>query len=344
MIKTSEYCALGHPDRTCDFLASYILDRCLERNPFARVGLEVQLKDAFCTVSGEISTNRPFAADEIAGFCREAVNRIGYTRDYRAKFGEGNCIVGDELDVTVHLSRQSGDIAQGVNADGWGDQGIFWGMAEDAPEHGNMPLDYWLARQIAQELVARKLGGLDVKTQVTVENERPVGCVVAIPLPDGTPTERIESYVREFVGNDCELVVNGTGRYVKHGSIGDCGTTGRKLVVDFYGGNCRIGGGSPWGKDPTKADVTLNIYARVLALEYLKTHGLKRVYCSICCCIGRAEIRISFFDERNELLETHIENIPPSHIVDRMGLWSPIYADRCARGLFGFEPMGEVRQ
>ena len=175
MIKTSEYCALGHPDRSCDFIASYILDRYLERNPSARVGLEVQLKDAFCTVSGEVTTCCPFSKDEIAGFCREAVNEIGYTRDYRSRFGEGNCIVGDELDVTTHLSQQSGDIAQGVNADGWGDQGIFWGMAEDAPERGNMPLDYWLARRIAQELTSRKQGGLDVKTQVTVEDERPVG-------------------------------------------------------------------------------------------------------------------------------------------------------------------------
>ena len=337
MIKTSEYCALGHPDRTCDYIASYILDRYLERNPSARVGLEVQLKDAFCTVSGEVTTCCPFSKDEIAGFCREAVNEIGYTRDYRSRFGEGNCIVGDELDVTTHLSQQSGDIARGVNADGWGDQGIFWGMAEDAPERGNMPLDYWLARRIAQELASRKLGGLDVKTQVTVEDGRPVGCVVAIPLADGMSVGRIETTVREFIGADCELVVNGTGRYVKHGSIGDCGTTGRKLVVDFYGGNCRIGGGSPWGKDPTKADVTLNIYARKLALEYLKAHGMKCVYCSICCCIGRAEVRISFFDARNELLETRTECVSPSRIIDELGLRSPGFADRCAKGLFGYE-------
>lgn len=88
MIKTSEYCALGHPDRTCDFLASYILDRYLERDSSARVGLEVQLKDAFCTVSGEVTTRCPFTKEEIACFCREAVNRIGYTRDYRSRFGE----------------------------------------------------------------------------------------------------------------------------------------------------------------------------------------------------------------------------------------------------------------
>lgn len=337
MIKTSEYCAVGHPDRTCDFIASYILDRYLEHDPNARVALEVQLKDAFCTVSGEVSTSHPYTADEIADFCRRAVEKIGYTPEYRTKFGEESCIAGEDLEVTVHLSQQSGDISQGVSADGWGDQGIFWGMAEDAPERGNMPLDHWLARRIANELVSRGLGGLDVKTQVTVEDGMPVECVVAIPLTDEMPVEPIERLVREFVGPDCAVIVNGTGRYVKHGSVGDCGTTGRKLVVDFYGGNCWIGGGSPWGKDPTKADVTLNVYARMLALKYMKERGLKRVYCAISCCIGRKEIRVSFFDERHELLETRTESDPPSHIIEALGLRYPGYADRCAAGLFGFE-------
>jgi S-adenosylmethionine synthetase len=337
MIQTSEYCAVGHPDRTCDFIASYILDRYLEQDSRSRVALEVQLKDGFCTLSGEVTSGWHFTDAELSEFVREAIRKIGYDDAYQAKFGERNCINGTDVEVSPHISQQSDDIACGVDADGWGDQGIFFGLAVDDPETGNMPKDYWLARRIAQELVARKLGGLDVKTQVTLEDGNPVECVVAIPLPPGESEAPVETLVREFVGNDCRVVVNGTGRYVKHGSIGDCGTTGRKLVVDFYGGNSRIGGGSPWGKDPTKADVALNVYARMKALEYMRSHGLKHVVCMISCCIGRKDIRISYFDDANNLLETAVESEPASHVIDTLGLAYPGYADRCAAGLFGFE-------
>ena len=337
MIKTSEYCAVGHPDRTCDFIASYILDRYLEKDSRSRVALEVQLKDGFCTLSGEVTSGWHFTDAELSEFVREAIRKIGYTDEYQAKFGDANCINGTDVEVALHISQQSDDIAQGVNADGWGDQGLFFGLAVDDPETGNMPKDYWLARRIAQELVARQLGGLDVKTQVTLEDGKPVECVVAIPLPPGESEAPVEALVREFVGSDCKVVVNGTGRYVKHGSIGDCGTTGRKLVVDFYGGNSRIGGGSPWGKDPTKADVALNVYARMKALEYMRTHTLPEVVCMISCCIGRRDIRISYFDAANNLLESAVESEPASHVIDTLGLAYPGYADRCAAGLFGFE-------
>ena len=340
MIQTSEYCAVGHPDRTCDYVASYILDRHLERDPYARVALEVQLKDCFCTLSGEITSRYRFTGSELAEFCREAIRRIGYTDEYLAQWGEGNVISGSGLEVVTHISRQSEDIAQGVNRKGWGDQGIFWGLAVDDPSRGNMPKDYWLARMVAQELYLRRFGGIDVKTQVSVEDGLPVECVVAIPIRpecEEAATGTIRNYVQSILGSDCRVIVNGTGRYVKHGSIGDCGTTGRKLVADFYGGNSKIGGGSPWGKDPSKADVTLNILARVKALEYLREHRLDEVRCAISCCIGRPEIRVSFFDKADKLLETHVESEPPSHVVDLLGLREPGYAQACMEGLFGNE-------
>ena len=336
-IQISEYCAVGHPDRTCDYIASFILDRYLEKDPDARVALEVQLKDTYCRVAGEVTSSWKFTVSEIAEFCRDAVRKIGYTDDYRDVFGADNAISGSDLEVEVFISQQSTDIAQGVNREGWGDQGIQWGMAVKSPETGNMPLDYYLARRIANELVSRNLGGLDVKTQVTCADGKPAEVVVAIPLTDEMPLEDVEKTVREFVGDEAKVTVNGTGRFVKHGSIGDCGTTGRKLVVDFYGGNARIGGGSPWGKDPTKADVTLNIYARIRALKYLEENGLDEVHCAISCCIGKSEIRVSFYDKENHLLETEVESEPPSHIIDELGLKFPGYADRCAGGLFGFE-------
>ena len=337
MIQTSEYCAVGHPDRTCDYIASYLLDRWLEKDPVARVALEVQLKDYHCTVSGEVSSSWRFTTGEIAEMYRKAVKKIGYTDGYQLTCGEDHCISGDDLEVAVHISQQSADISRGVDADGWGDQGIFWGLAVDSPETGNLPVDYWLAREIAIQLVGRELCGLDVKTQVTLDGDSIVECIVAAPLPPGVKEDGVLRCVREYVGPDCRIVVNGTGRYVTHGSVGDCGTTGRKLVADFYGGNCRIGGGSPWGKDPTKADVALNILARLKALEYMKAHKLDWVQCAISCCIGRREIRVSYFDRGNNLLETGTEDAPASHVIETLGLRQPRYADRCATGLFGFE-------
>ena len=340
MIHTSEYCAVGHPDRTCDYVASFILDRYLERDPYARVALEVQLKDCFCTLSGEVTSRYRFTGSELAELCREAIRRIGYTDEYLARWGEGNVISGSGVEVTTHISHQSEDIAQGVNREGWGDQGIFWGLAVDDPARGNMPKDYWLARKIAQELCERRFGGLDVKTLVTVEDGKAAECFVAIPiLPESeeAATGTVRNYVQSILGGECRVTVNGTGRYVKHGSIGDCGTTGRKLVADFYGGNSKIGGGSPWGKDPSKADVTLNVLARVKALEYMRDNRLDEVRCAISCCIGRPEIRVSFFDAADNLLETHVEADPPSHVIERLGLRLPGYAQACAEGLFGNE-------
>lgn len=337
MVKTSEYCAVGHPDRMCDFLVAYILDRYLEKDPSSRVALECQLKDEHATLSGEVTSRHQFTSIELAAFVREAIRKIGYTRDYQVTFGAKNTISGDDVSVTLHISQQSSDIAQGVDREGWGDQGIFHGMAVDDPKHGNMPLDYWLARELANRLYKSDIGGRDIKTQVTVIDGKPTEVVVAIPLVDDIDRHFVEHEVRSLCGENVKIIINGTGRYLVHGPIGDCGTTGRKLVVDFYGGNSKIGGGSPWGKDPTKADVTLNILARMKALAYLNEHELDEVHCAISCCIGQSEIRVSYFDKENHLLETDIENDPPSHIIDALGLRYPGYAERCREGLFGHE-------
>lgn len=337
-IQTSEYCTVGHPDRTCDYIASYILDKYLSSDRTSRVALEVQLKDEFCTISGEVTSSARFGTDEIAAFAREAVEKIGYTPEYQAKYGATNVVSGGELKVETHISRQSGDIAQGVDRDTWGDQGIFWGLAVDESGTGCLPKDYFLARKLGQD-IAGKLGGLDVKTLVTLDDGKPVECCVAIPLAPGEDDSPVVAAAKAMVGEDCRIVVNGTGRYVTHGSVGDCGTTGRKLVVDFYGGNSRIGGGSPWGKDPTKADVTLNVYARRCALEGMMRYGLPEMRCAISCCIGRRDIRVALFDREMNLVEERVESDPASHVVELLGLDRPVYAETCARGLFGFETL-----
>ena len=335
-IQSSEYCTVGHPDRTCDYIASFILDKYIGADMRSRVALEVQLKDQFCTVSGEVTSKADFDSRDIADFAREAVRRIGYTREYQKKFGAENVVCDAELEVVSHISRQSGDIAQGVDLDAWGDQGIFCGLAVDEPGFGYMPKDYFLARKLAQDIAGR-VGGLDVKTLVTLEDGMPAECYVAIPLAPGEDEAAARSAAEAAVGKGCRIVVNGTGRYVTHGSVGDCGTTGRKLVVDFYGGNSRIGGGSPWGKDPTKADVTLNVLARRRALEGMKRYGLPEMHCAISCCIGRRDIRVSLFDREMKLVEEHFESDPASHVIGSLGLNRPIYAETCARGLFGRE-------
>lgn len=337
MIKTSEYCAAGHPDRMCDCIVSYILDRYLEKDPRARVALECQLKDSYATLSGEVSSACAFTDMELAGFVRQAIHDIGYTSDYQKRFGAKNTIAAEDVSVAIHLSQQSANIARGVDREGWGDQGIFHAMAVNDCEHGFMPFDYWLARELAQRLFGIGIGGLDIKTQVTVEDGNPVEVVVAIPLVDDNDRATVEREVRNLCGESVKVIVNGTGHYVVHGPIGDCGTTGRKLVVDFFGGNSKIGGGSPWGKDPTKADVALNVLARKKALGYLEAHGLDEVHCSISCCIGRPEIRVSYFDAHMNLLETAVEDDPPSHVIEELGLRRPEYARKCKDGLFGHE-------
>ena len=341
-IQTSEYCAAGHPDRTCDFIVAYILDRYLEKDPNARVGLECQLKDTFATLSGEVNSTHRYSDDELALFVRRAVNRIGYTDDYRDKWGRGNAISGSDVQVALHISQQSPDIAQGVDADGWGDQGIFFGYAVRDPIRRNMPKDYFLARVVANRLYRSRIGGVDIKTQVTVEDNVATECIVAIPLDPVREEEtklRITDIVKSLCGERCRVVVNGTGRYVTHGSIGDCGTTGRKLVVDFYGGNSRIGGGCPWGKDPTKADVALNILARRKALDWLRDHPeLDEARCAISCCIGRADIRVTMCDAGGNVLDSRIEHQPPSKVIEELRLREPCYSRKCLVGLFGHEP------
>lgn len=337
---TSEYVTVGHPDRMADYISEYILDRYLEKDKFTRYALEVQVKDNFVTLSGEITSSANLF-DQLGGFVRDALREIGYTEEYAKRWGVGNCIDPSKVIVTEHISHQSSQIAQGVNNLGWGDQGIFWGMAINNENTNYMPYDHWLARKIGEHIYEyARYGnydwGLDIKVQVTTKNNVVSKVIVAVPLmnPD-VELQRVKAEVKRCVGrDDFELIVNGTGSYVCHSSMGDCGTTGRKLAVDFYGGNCRIGGGSPWTKDPTKADLTLNLYARKKALEYLKEHNLYECHVQIECCIGRKEITIEYYDGHMNLLHTECENKSNGEIIDELGLREPIYAKMALNGMF----------
>lgn len=337
MLNFSEYVSLGHPDKVADYISQYLLDRYIERDPSTRYAVEVQIKDSNVTLGGEVASKATFAPDQIAQYVREAVNDIGYTRAYQDKWGAENTICGDSLNVVSNIGQQSADIACGLS--GWGDQGIFFGMATPDKETCGMPYDHSLAKRLCKDLFESGLGGLDIKTQVVAENDKPTKIIVAIPLaPErGTATvKQIEDFLRSSVAipDECAIIVNGTGRYVSHGSIADCGTTGRKLVVDFYGGNCRIGGGSPWTKDGSKADLALNLVARKMAKEYANTLD-KTVYSRLACCIGRQEVDYSIVDDKGNIIDEGVKIIAPSEVIKDLRLDTPIFASMCRWGLFG---------
>lgn len=344
MTRTSEFVSPGHPDKVADNIVSHLLDEFIKHDPKVRFAVECQVKDNFVTLGGEITSSWYCDQFDITRIVRDAVCVIGYTPEYAARWGSHNCIDPDRLDVTIHMSQQSADIAQGVDADGWGDQGIFWGMATGDATTDYMPRDHYLAKKLGMALYeAARLGrlpiGLDIKTQVTVEDDRVIRVIVAAPVT--TFEYGLRKWVREWlienkcpVDDDC-LIVNGTGAYVKHASAGDCGTTGRKLAVDFYGGNCIIGGGCPWGKDPSKADVTLNVYARHLALKTKqKTSVVPTIYTALDCCIGRREVDVVYYDESMNEIATRLVNRPASEIIAEMGLNRPVFASKCRNGLF----------
>ena len=347
MTRTSEWVSPGHPDKVADGIVSYTLDRYLERDPRVRFALECQVKDNHVTLGGEVTSPFAMNATMLEECVRDAICAIGYTPAYEAIWGAENCIDSYNLDVVAHIGQQSPDIAQGVDADGWGDQGIFWGMATGDERTGFMPLDHYLAKKLGMWLYECALKGslmiligLDIKTQVTVVDGAVKRVIVAAPVEDEDTRRTLQNDVWQWlrdngheIGWD-DLVVNGTGAYVRHASAGDCGTTGRKLAVDFYGGNCFIGGGCPWGKDATKADVTLNVYARKLALDYKRRSGQETVYCALDCCIGRREVGVVYYDGHMNELATGIVNRPASEIVAELGLNRPVFASLCRNGLF----------
>lgn len=217
--------------------------------------------------------------------------------------------------------------------DVWGDQGIMFGMAVNSPEADYMPLDYYLAKKICQALYESKIGGLDIKSQVVCHNDQVIKVIIAIPMIEDI-TNDVRQIVKTIISGDYELIINGTGKYVTHASMGDCGTTGRKLAVDFYGGNCNVGGGSAWTKDPTKADLTLNLYARKLALDYIKETGVDYIKCGIECCIGRKEVSVVYIDKGNKEIKSEVLELKPTDLIELFDLRRPIYASLCKNGLF----------
>jgi len=335
-MQISEYVSLGHPDKVADYISSYLLDQYIKKDPNTRYAVECQIKGNVVNLAGEITSKAKFTKQQIARFVKMAVNDIGYNKHYQRKWGKANTICGADLKVNTYIAAQSPDIAQGL--DGWGDQGIFFGCAYPRKDYDYFECTKYLSTVIGEELYKEDIVGKDIKVLVVKKQGALARVVIAAPIL--TLKQLIKSKVLNDVKKICDdakcpLIINGTGLFHKHGPVADSGTTGRKLAVDFYGGSCRIGGGSPWTKDGTKADLTLNLYARYLALKYLKDNNMNEpVFCDIACAIGRREIDISIHDAKGGVLEQYTETKSPKDLIKFFKLDKPIYADMCKNGLF----------
>lgn len=332
MQKTAEAVSIGHPDKIADYISSYILDRMIEQDPRVKYAVEVMIKNNTVALGGEITGH--CNAHELRQYVINALTEIGYTREYAARWG--NCTINpDKIEIINMIGVQSPDINRGVVCDGWGDQGVFVGYA--CRGDGNINRELYLARKLNRALydfarVSNNLG-LDIKTQITLSNDGAIDtAIVAIPmLSDSDLTE----FVVHVLGvRPRRIIINGTGRYTYHASIADCGITGRKLACDFYSTACPIGGGSPWTKDASKADVTLNIFARALAVENLGDNDECFVYLS--SCIGRGDLPSAVIKIiKNGITHTRDIHIDarPSVLIPMLGLDAPVFANLCRNGI-----------
>ena len=331
MIKTAEYVSLGHPDKTADYITSYILDRLIEQDQHVRYGVEVMVKDQTVVLGGEIGGN--VSLEKLEEYVKQAIREIGYDENYAAVWGDKALNI-NKIKVINLINQQSAEIYQGVEHDGWGDQGVFVGYA--AQGEGNINYELHLARILNKALYIRARQsqnlGLDIKTQITLDGDKILTAVVAIPMIE---PEDLTTFVCEVLGQKPEkIIINGTGTYTMHSSVADCGITGRKLACDFYSTACPIGGGSPWTKDATKADLTLNLYARRLAVENLVDYDEVWVYLSSCIgqyCLPSAVLKWrkgAQYGEKPLPVEAR-----PSVLIKELGLDKPVYARLCRDGL-----------
>lgn len=329
MQKTAEFVSLGHPDKTSDYISSYILDRMIEQDSSVKYAVEVMLKDNNVILGGEIKGNVDLS--NVKQYVLNALAEVGYDQNY-AKIWGAYAIEPDKIKVINLIGQQSADINQGVEQNGWGDQGVFVGYA--CKGDGAINRELYLAQKLNDALYKKAKEsnshlGLDIKTQITLDdNDTIETAIAAVPmLEDIDLTDFIISVLGEKPKN---IIVNGTGRYTYHSSIADCGITGRKLAVDFYSTACPVGGGSPWTKDGSKADVTLNLYARKLAVENLNDNDECFVYLS--SCIGKAKLPSAVVKciKNGIAMSRNIQiNKTPAELIQELGLNKPVFAKLC---------------
>ncbi len=351
---TSESVTEGHPDKIADQISDAVLDAALSEDPMSRVACETLLTTGLVIVAGEITTK---AQIDYAGIARRVIGDIGYTR---AKYGFDN----ETCSVLCAVHQQSPDIAMGVDTGGAGDQGLMFGYAcNETPEL--MPLPIQLAHRLAERLTeTRKSGQLpylrpDGKSQVTVEyrDGRPFrvdAVVISSQHAPDVENDQLRSEIREHVirhtvpgdlmDNDTKYHINPTGRFVTGGPQGDSGLTGRKIIVDTYGGYAPHGGGAFSGKDPTKVDRSAAYMARYIAKNIVSAGLADKCEVQLAYAIGVAEPVSVYVDTQgtgritdaklSKLVRDHFP-LRPNDIIEELKLRRPIYRATAAYGHFG---------
>jgi S-adenosylmethionine synthetase len=357
-IFSSESVSEGHPDKVCDYISDSILDACFEQDPQSRVACETLCKSDTVVIAGEITTNAVLDYDKIV---RQAVKEIGYT-DPSEPFCDTS------LKVISLLTKQSNEISQGVTVatsqsgdQGAGDQGIMFGYAtSESPEL--MPLPILLAHKLTKGLTddrkASKVNWLrpDNKSQVSVlydgnDPKEVTAVVVSTQHSPEADQKKITEYVREELGprtlgawwrKDVKLFVNPTGSFTHGGPSADAGVTGRKIIVDSYGGAGRHGGGAFSGKDPSKVDRSSAYYCRYVAKQLVASGLAKKAEIQVGYAIGMAQpvsVKVDTFgtgDERAAAeFVTQAFDFRPKAIIDRLNLLRPIYRSTTNYGHFG---------
>ena len=335
MNRTAEYVSLGHPDKIADYISCAVLDECIKQDKNVRYAVEVMVKNNNIILGGEVTGD--INLKHLRAIIKKALRQIGYDEEYH-KHWQDNAIDITNLKITNLISAQSAEIGQGVDRDGWGDQGVFVGYAEKGD--GLINHELYLAKKLNNALYQKAKAeanlGLDIKTQITLdENDNIKTAIAAVPM---LKEENLSKFIAEVLGQKPEnLIVNGTGSYKCHSSIADCGITGRKLACDFYSTACPVGGGSPWTKDASKADLTLNLLARKLAIQNLKNNDKCMVYLS--SCIGKSDLPsavVKTIKNGIEKTENINPNCSPKCVIEELKLNRPIYKKLCQKGLMSY--------
>lgn len=330
---TVESVTSGHPDKICDQVSDAILDECLRQDPKSRVAMESFGSHGLFVIGGELTTTANIDAAKIA---KKVYREIGYK---------------DKLKIITNIVKQSPDIAMGVDTGGAGDQGIMYGFAtNETPEY--LPLGVVLVHKLTKGLEtlrkSKKIAWLmpDGKAQVTIKNEKVDTVLVSTQHKENVSHEEMEKtlikkLIKPIIGNinNVKILINPTGKFVTGGFFGDTGLTGRKIMVDTYGGIFPHGGGCFSGKDPTKVDRSGAYMCRFVAKNLVARKLAKRCLVSVSYAIGKAEpLMVEAINEKGESLASYVKknfDFKPLSIINNLDLRKPIYYKTASYGHFG---------